>query len=182
MKANPMTTENFLHVPEPDESFEFYHNYIRHVPPGNILELAQRQIEDLRSVFRRVSASEETKLHPPYTWTLKQVVGHLIDAERIFADRLHRFAAGDLQPIPGMDQNDYVNNYDYEKPSLAMLVDELVLCRQANVLLLQRLKPTAWDQRGVASGNPVTVRALAYILVGHIEYHLKIVRQRLQLA
>ncbi|MBL8855385.1 MAG: DinB family protein [Planctomycetaceae bacterium] len=176
-----MTTENFSRVPEPDESFEYYHNYIRHVPPGNIVELAQKQIEDLRILFRKVSDTEAIKLHAPYTWTLKQVVGHLIDAERIFADRLHRFAAADLQPNPGMDQNDYINSFDYETPSLAILVDELVLCRQANVLLLQRLKPKAWDHRGVASGHPVTVRALAYILVGHIEYHLRIVRQRLQM-
>ncbi|MBL8891786.1 MAG: DinB family protein [Planctomycetaceae bacterium] len=175
-----MSTENHLRVPEPDESFEYYHNYIRHVPPGNVLDLAKQQIEELRAVFRRASETEATKLHPPYTWTLKQVVGHLIDAERIFADRLHRFAAADLQPIPGMDQNDYVNNFDYDSPSLAILVDELVLCRQANLLLLYRLKPAAWDHRGVASGHPVTVRALAYILVGHIEYHLRIVRQRLQ--
>lgn len=177
-----MTSEDHLRVPEPDESYEFYHNYIRHVPPGDILDLAKRQVNELRSAFITVSVSESMKLHAPYTWTLKQVVGHLIDAERVFADRLHRFAAADLQPIPGMDQNDYVNNFDYDSPSLAILVDELVFCRQANVLLLFRLKPSAWDQRGVAAGHPVSVRALAYILVGHIEYHLRIVRQRLQTA
>lgn len=174
-----MTTENYLRVPAPDESAEFYHNYIRHVPPGNILQLAQEQINEVRTVFRTVSDDEASKLHAPYTWTLKQVVGHLIDTERTFAERLHRFAAANLQPVPGMDQNEYVNAFDYESPALAMLVDELVLCRQANVLLMQRLKPSAWDHRGVASGHPVTVRALAYMLVGHIEYHLRIVKQRL---
>ncbi|MDP1562635.1 MAG: DinB family protein [Pirellulaceae bacterium] len=177
-----MTSKSHLRTPAPDESFEYYHNYIRHVPPGDILDLAKQQIDELRSVFDTVSVSESMKLHAPYTWTLKQVVGHLIDAERIFADRLHRFAAADLQPIPGMDQNDYVNNFDYDSPSLANLVDELVFCRQSNVLLLRRLKPSAWDQRGVASGHSVSVRALAYILVGHIEYHMQIVRQRLQTA
>ena len=176
-----MTTENYLRTPDPGESFEYYHRYIRNVPSGNILDLARGQVEELRAVFDRVSECEATKLHQPFTWTLKQVVGHLIDAERIFVDRLHRFAAGDVQPIPGMDQNDYVNSFDYDSPSLGELVDELTLCRQANVLLLNRLKVSAWDQGGVASGHAVTVRALAYILVGHIEYHLKIVKRRLSM-
>jgi hypothetical protein len=79
-----------------------------------------------------------------------------------------------------MDQEPYVASCNYESPSLPALVDELCFCRQANVLMLRRLKPEAWNNRGVASGHPVTVRALACMLVGHINYHLQIVRKRLQ--
>lgn len=78
-----------------------------------------------------------------------------------------------------MDQDPYIANNDYVKPSLSALLDELIHLRKANVLLLRRVKPEAWDNRGVASDHPVTVRALAYILVGHINHHLKIVRKRL---
>jgi hypothetical protein len=172
--------EHALTRPADDESFEFYHNYIRLVPPGNVIELAHDQVEELQREFRNVPEAEAMKLHAPYTWTIKQVVGHMIDAERIFSDRLHKFACGDFQPINGMEQEPYVANCDYETPSLQALVEELCYCRQANVLLLRRLKPAIWDNRGIASGNPVTVRALAFILVGHINYHLQIIRKRLK--
>ncbi len=166
-------------APEPDEYSEFYSTYIQLVPKGDLLELAHSQIGKLRDFFEGVSEQDASRLHAPYSWTIKQVVGHLIDAERIFGNRLHRFASGDLQALPGMDQNPYIENQDYETPSLQVLVDELLFCRQANLLLMRRLKRQAWDNRGVASDHPVTVRALAYILVGHINYHLQIVRKRL---
>ncbi|HQR06877.1 MAG TPA: DinB family protein [Gemmatales bacterium] len=162
-----------------DEYFEYYHNYIKQVPDGDYHSLLVGQIAELRSVLGDVNENDAMKLHSPYTWTLKQVIGHLIDGERIFADRLHRFASGDFQELPGMDQDPYIINHDYLSPTLSALLEELIHLRQANVLLLRRIKPEAWDHRGVASNHPVTVRALAYILVGHINHHLTIVRKRL---
>ncbi len=165
--------------PANDEAAEFYDTYIRLVPEGNVIELANSQVEELQTVFRDLSETDAMTLHPPYTWTIKQVVGHMIDAERIFAGRLHRFGCGDFQSLPGMDQQPYVANSDYITPSTDSLVDELRYCRQANVLMLRRLKPPSWDNRGIASGHPVTVRALAFMLVGHVTYHLQIIRKRL---
>lgn len=165
--------------PEPTEYFEYYHNYVSQVPNGEFFSMLEGQVVELRSLLGQVNEQTAMTLHTPYTWTLKQVTGHLIDAERIFADRLHRFASGDLQPLPGMDQDPYIANNDYVTPTLADLVNELIHLRQANVLLLRRIKPQAWDHRGVASDHPITVRALAYILIGHINHHLKIVRKRL---
>lgn len=166
--------------PNTDEAFEYYFRYIRLVPDGNIVELAHQQLNELKQLFAGISEQVASEVHAPYTWTIKQVVGHLIDAERIFADRLHRFACGDFRPLPGMDQENYVKHCDYEVPTLPALVEELCLLRQANGMLLQRLKAEAWDHRGIASGHSITVRALAYALVGHITYHLQIVRQRLK--
>jgi hypothetical protein len=165
--------------PGSDEYYEYYAKYIQLVPDGDLRGLAEAQIGELRSFFQGVSEQEATVLHAPYTWTIKQVLGHLIDAERIFGNRIHRFASGDFQPLPGMEQDPYVANNDYELPTLQSLLTELILCREANVLLLRRIKPQAWEHRGVASDHPITVRALAYVLVGHILHHLKIVAQRL---
>jgi hypothetical protein len=168
--------------PRDSEYFEYYGTYVSQVPEGNLISLAEAQIDELKLFFERVTEAQATVLHAPYTWTIKQVVGHLIDADRFFADRLHRFASRDFQPLNSMDQDIYVANLDYQSPSLASLVEELGLCRLSNVLLLRRLPPGAWDQCGIASDHPITVRALAYIQVGHITYHLKILRKRLSTA
>ncbi len=165
--------------PSKQEYFEYYGTYVDKVPDGDILELATAQCDELRKVLGSLKESEAMVLHAPYTWTIKQVVGHLIDAERIFADRLHRFAAGDQQAQPGMDQDKYVAEQDFQTPKLQSLVDELTLCREANLLLIRRLMPGAWDYRGLASGYSFSVRALAWILVGHINHHLDILRRRI---
>ncbi|MEQ1824494.1 MAG: DinB family protein [Pirellula sp.] len=165
--------------PATDEYFEYYGGYVQLVKEGDISRLAENQVEEMRTVFQQVPESHACVLHSPYTWTLKQVCGHMIDTERIFSDRLHRFAAADFQPLPGMDQDIYVAQQDFETPSLKSLVDEMLFCRQANVLLLRRLKREAWDHRGVASDRSVTVRALAYMLVGHVSHHLNIIQKRL---
>lgn len=165
--------------PKPDEAFEFYSTYLRLVPNGNLFEMATDQIADLVRLSQSLSEESASVVHSPYQWTIKQVIGHMIDTERIFAGRLHRFACGDFQPLPGMDQEPYVANCDYSTPSIGDLIAELCDLRRANVRLMKRLKPDQWDHRGVASGHPVTVRALGYMMVGHIIYHMQIIDKRL---
>lgn len=165
--------------PKPDEAFEFYSTYLRLVPNGNLFEMATDQIADLVRLSQSLSEDLASMVHSPYQWTIKQVIGHMIDTERIFAGRLHRFACGDFQPLPGMDQEPYVANCDYSTPSIGDLIAELCDLRRANVRLMKRLKPDQWDHRGVASGHPVTVRALGYMMVGHITYHMQIIDKRL---
>lgn len=169
-----------LEPPRPDEAFEFYATYIRLVPQGDLFETATLQIRELTHLLEILNDTTASQVHAPYTWTIKQVIGHMIDTERIFANRLHRFACGDLQPLPGMEQEPYVNNCDYDSPGLDVLIDELCCLRRANIHLMRRLKPNQWDHRGIASGHPVTVRALGYMLVGHVSYHLQIIRKRIQ--
>lgn len=164
--------------PLKDEYFEYYDNYISKVPDGNVVEVLTQQETELRSFFSRISESEGETVHAPYKWSLKQVAGHLIDGERIFADRLHRFALGEKQAQPGMNQDVYIAGADYSLVTLASLVDELIFCRKANLLLLKRIRPEAWQNRGVASGHEVTVRALAWMLAGHVIHHMRILRVR----
>jgi len=177
-----MSEPSHTRRPEPHEAADFYWTYIRLVPSGDIIEISRQQVPLLQTLLADIPEADAMRLHPPYTWTIKQVVGHLIDTERVFASRLHRFACGDLQPLPSMQHDTYVANNDYVTPALPDLVAELIHCRQANTLLLKRIEPHAWDHRGVASGWEVSVRALAYMMVGHIVYHAQIIRQRLGLA
>lgn len=164
--------------PLPTEFAEYYGRYIGLVPDGNVVQLMQDQIPDFRAVLDRIPEEASRVLHEPYTWTIRQAVGHLIDVERVFAYRALRFASGDARSIIGMEQNEWVENTDYETPSLRDLTDELESCRQANLHFFRRLPDEAWDRGGEADGNAVTVRALAWIMVGHITHHLGIIDSR----
>lgn len=175
----PADNSEILHRPSPEEYFEYYETYIRLVPDGQCLSLLQSQVTELTDFFSKVSEADSSIVHPPYRWTIKQVLGHLIDVERIFSDRLLRISSGDKQPQPGMDQDLYVMHQDYQAPSVQSLLEEWKLCRQANILLFKRLKPNAWKMTGTASGYNVSVRALLWMIVGHVIHHFTIIQQRL---
>ncbi len=177
-----MSASSLSQRPTSDEYFEFYNTYIRLVPNGDILQHAVNQLETVSATLKNIAEVDSTVLHAPYTWTIRQVMGHIIDAERIFADRLHRISCGDPQPQPGMDQDLYIQGQDLSSPLLSSLADEWQLLRRANILLMQRIRPDAWPIQGTASGYPVTARALAWMLVGHVTHHMNIVSKRLNLS
>ena len=164
--------------PDKSEYAEYYGNYINLVSDAEILNQLASQIGEFRNVLDSISEDQASVLHEPYTWTIKQVVGHLIDVEKVFGYRALRFGSGDVRPILGMEQDSWVDYTDYETPTLEALVEELEYSRKANLCFFKRLKPEAWNSQGTADGNEITVRALAYILVGHIIHHLDIVKQR----
>jgi len=170
-----------LSPPTPDQYHEYYAAYINMVGPDVRGQLVE-QPTILKSMLGELAPDQVSCLHEPYTWTLKQLMGHLIDCERIFGSRLFRIAAGDPTPIPGIDQNQYVENMDYENVSMKALLKEFSQLRKANVLLVKRLKPEALDNMGVASDNPVSAKANLFILAGHVSYHLEIIKKRLGLA
>ncbi len=165
--------------PDSSEYAEYYGLYIDRVPNGNIMELMLDQIDEFSSVLGGISAEQACVIHEPYTWTIQQVVGHLIDVEKVFGYRGHRFACNDLRPILGMEQNEYVDNLDYELPRLDDMAIELKCTRRSNSLFFKRLPAEAWDRQGTVDGNIVSVRAIAYILVGHVTHHLEIIKKRI---
>ena len=173
-----MSQVDIRRPPDRSEYAEYYGTYIDRVPDGNITEYLDSQIAEFRKVLDSIDESTASVLHEPYTWTIKQVVGHLIDAERVFGYRALRFASGDTRPIIGMEQNPWVDNSDYNTPTLAQLTEELEHSRRANLCFFRRIKPEAWDRKAAADGNDMTVRALAYCLVGHIIHHLEIIKSR----
>ena len=176
-----MSVNTLAQRPTTDEYFTFYESYIRLVPDGDVIQLATDQLTNVASILAGISEDDAAIIHQPYTWTIKQVLGHIIDAERIFADRLHRISAGDSQPQLGMDQDIYVKGQDFRSPRLSSLAEEWQFCRRGNLLLMQRIQPESWNIHGTASGYPVTVRALAWMIVGHVIHHMDIVVKRLNL-
>lgn len=174
-----ISQSNKFASPHPDEYHEYYHSYINKFKPENFLSEFAGQPAELQRVLGLLEPDEDSRLHEPYTWTLKEVVGHLIDCERIFSIRMLRIGVGDETPIPGIEQNMYVANMDYENVTMEDLLNEFSLLRQSNVLLINRMTPESLDRRGIASDNPISARANLFILGGHVAYHLEIIKRRL---
>jgi hypothetical protein len=165
--------------PDPTEYASYYGAYIGLVPEGDILTILQRQIADTVALLHDLSEAEAETRHAPYTWSIKEVVGHLVDSERIFGVRALRFARNDPAALPGFDQDPYIQAAHFDTRPLDSLVQEFDFLRRSHLLFFGGLDGEAWLRSGVASGHPVTVRALAYIIAGHERHHINIVRKRL---
>ena len=168
--------------PELSEYADFYAGYISALPSGDILEILEGQKDQLRHLTEIVAPDRETFRYPPGKWSVREIVGHLIDAERVFSYRALCFSRGDDTPLPGFDENFYVANADFDSRTLQSLLEELTLLRSANVLLFRSLTPEELARVGVANTYPVSVRALAFILAGHLHHHFVVLRERYGIA
>ncbi len=173
-----MTDDKFV-SPTADEYDEYYCKYISRVPSGEFLAIFTSQASMLNDMLGNLSVETESVLHDPYTWSLKQVLGHLIDCERIFSTRLLRIGVGDPAELPGIDHEVYVANLDYDNVTMGDLLSEFENLRNANILLAKRMSSECLSRRGVASDSPVSAKANLFILAGHVEYHAEIMRKRL---
>ena len=162
--------------PSPEEAASFYHGYIAHVPDGDILDTLSRQLEDTLTLMDR--AGDGSMRYAPDKWSIRQVLIHMIDTERVFCYRALRFARGDTTPLPGFDQDAFMANTEVTHRSMASLLDEFRLVRAASLSLFRNLEPDAWDRAGVASGQPMTTRGAAWVIAGHELHHRAILRDR----
>lgn len=165
--------------PQPHEHAPYFSRYIDLVPSLPIAQLFHEQLEQVREFCSTVSEDRAAVVDPPYTWTVKQVLGHMIDTERVFGYRASRVAAGDQTALPGFDENAMVAGLDYSTVDLASLVEELLYLRFSNTYLFDRLNDEQLSRIGLADGKPISARACAYVMVGHVEHHMRILRKRL---
>lgn len=166
--------------PEPAEYGEFFAGYVDKVPSDSIIDFLQNQLEEFNSMMQSVSEQDASRVDEPYTWTLKQVVGHLIDGEKVFGYRLHCFACGDPSEFPGFSHEPYVAQLDYQGVTLQDLVEEFSALRRANLLFLRRLSDEHWSTAGIASDSRFTVRGKAFVMGGHVQHHLEIIQKRIE--
>jgi len=164
--------------PQPTEYAPYYGKYTALVPEGDIISTLTGQLDATLSTLRGLSEEQGDFAYAPGKWSIKEVVGHIMDTERMFGHRAFRFARADATPLPGYEQDDYVRAGNFGKRSLKDITDELELVRRATIHLLRSLDEEAWLRRGVANDNEVSVRALAYILAGHETHHMNIIRER----
>jgi hypothetical protein len=168
--------------PLSDEYASYYEKYVSLVPESDILKVIRAASGTELGFLAGVGESEASVCHPPYTWTVKQVVGHLTDSERVFGYRALRFARGDATPLPGFDENAYASGNHLDDIPLKELVAEFGDLRRSHLAFFGHLSEEAWRRRGTANNSAVSVRALAYILIGHERHHGAILRKRLAKA
>jgi hypothetical protein len=164
--------------PEPGEYAPYFERYISKVPDGDILTLLASQIGDTTRLLAGLSDQQARRRYAPGKWSVKEVVGHLADTERVLSYRALRFARGDTTPLPGFDENVLVANAGFDARPLADLLAEFDLVRRATLALFRSLDAEAARRRGVANENTVSVRALAYIIAGHERHHREILVER----
>ena len=153
-------------------------NYISLVPDGDIVATLAKQLDDTLALIGSISESRGDFRYEEGKWSIKEVIGHLIDCERIFAYRALRFARGDETPLSGFEQDDYVRNGGFGKRTLSDLANEYEHVRQSTIALFSNLDDEAWVRIGSSNNNPASVRALAFMVAGHERHHIEILRSR----
>ncbi len=171
-RSRPITTEYSAYQAQ----------YVNLVDETDILSALRKQVDQVVDEWMRIDPQTSLVRHAPYTWSLREVVGHCNDAERIFGYRALRIARNDKTELPGFEENDYVRNADFDNCQWRDLIDEFHALRRANILLLSNVPDRAWTLDGICSTNRVTVHALAYIMVGHVRHHANIIRDRIKQA
>lgn len=167
-----------LFRPEPTEYAPYYGTYVGAVPDGDVLEFLAEQATRAAAHLGRVETARETHRYAPGKWSVREVVGHMSDTERVFAYRLLTFARGDRSELPGMDQDVFMAASGFHARPLASIASEFSAVRESTLALVRSLAPGDADRVGVASGHPVSVRALTWIIAGHAEHHLNVLADR----
>jgi hypothetical protein len=164
--------------PEETEYLPYYGKYISRLPDGDIIDMLERQLPETLTLLQSIPESQAGFRYAPGKWSIKELVGHIIDGERIFAYRALRFARNDRTPVPGYEQDDYIREASFDDCALGELAAELASVRQSTLYLFKHLSEAAWTRRGTANESEVSVRALAYIIAGHELHHREILRTK----
>jgi hypothetical protein len=164
---------NQISLPTADEYAPFYADYVQRASQrNNVYAALSHQIDELHAALDSLSDLQACFKPGPQEWSIKEVMGHLNDVERVFSYRLLRVSRGDAIPLPGFEQEDYVRAAGFDRYALSDLVSEFEYVRRANIIAIQHMTEAAIDGRGTASGYTVSARALIYMLVGHVDHHM----------
>jgi hypothetical protein len=164
--------------PEPAEHAPYYGRYIDLVPEIDIIGALEKQGVETQKVLSTIDETRGKFRYAPDKWSIKQLVGHLEDTERVFTYRALTFARGARTPLPGFDEGEFMANSPFESSTMRQRADGLASVRVATIGLFRGFDDEAWDRGGVASDNKVSVRALAYMTLGHERHHLNVLRER----
>jgi hypothetical protein len=167
-----------LEAPAANEYADYYGPYIVAVPEGDILTILRDQGREACTLFESIDDDRARWRYGEGKWSIKEILGHLADSERVFSYRALRIARGDATPLPGFDQDKYVVNARFDELPLMHLVEDLAVVRASTISLFRSFDPSESRRMGTASDCPVSVRALAYMIAGHEAHHLRIANER----
>jgi hypothetical protein len=156
--------------------------YISQVTEDKVLPVLESQLNELDAMFATVNAERETYRYAEGKWSIREIVGHLIDGERVFGYRAFCIARGEKNSLPGFDQDDYMLTAPYHGMPLKDLLSEFRLVREANIAMLKNLDEDSWTRVGTANDSPVSVRALAFVMAGHLRHHMGVLKERYEVG
>jgi hypothetical protein len=163
--------------PEPNEYAEYYADYVKRADVDDIIGALEVQIEETTNLIRRISEAV-SKEHRDGKWSVREVVGHLNDSERVFSYRAFRFSRNDSTPLASFEQDNYVHEGRANERTLNDLLEEFAILRRGTVATFRHITPEIGTRRGTASGKEMTVRAMLYVTLGHVRRHLELIRER----
>lgn len=164
--------------PDPTEHAEYHASYISKVPGTDLLGVLESERSKMAQLFAGRAERDGNFTYAPGKWTVKEILGHITDAERIFTYRALRIARDDKTPMPGFEQDDYVRNGGFAARTIASLAEEFAAVRGATLSLFRSFSEENWSKRGVASQKEVTARALGFITAGHQIHHRVVLEER----
>jgi hypothetical protein len=168
--------------PAESEYPDYFRKYVSLVPEDDVLTALEPQAALVDGLPDRVGSSRETYAYAPRKWSVRELLGHVTDAERVFAYRALTFSRFDAVSLPGFDEVSWTPHGHFPDVPLRRLADEFVLLRRANVEMLRRFDDAQWQAGGTADNEPITVRALAYVMAGHVRHHMQVLRERYGIA
>jgi hypothetical protein len=164
--------------PQRDEYVDYYHRYIERVPDGDVLEILEAQRDGFVAMIEDIDPGRGDHRYAEGKWSIKEVIGHVVDSERVFGLRALAFARGDTTPLPSFEQDEYVAGGNFADRTLADLADEFFHLRTSLIVLFRSFGEREWMRRGTASGFEFTTRAVPYILAGHVIHHRAVLERR----
>ena len=169
-----------LTIPRPaaDEYSPYHSVYVNAVPEGNVLDLLERQARETIALLGSIGEEKSKHRYAEGKWSIRGVVGHVTDAERVFTYRALTFARGDRNALPGFEENEWADTSNADRRTLAQLLDEFAAVRAATVALFRGFGEAELARQGTASGQRVTPRGLLYVVAGHERHHVRILRER----
>jgi DinB superfamily len=164
--------------PAATEFAQFYAGYVARVPETDPLPALEAQPGELLTIADRIAPDDELYRYAPGKWSVRQVFGHLTDTERVMGYRAFCIARGEVKALPGFNEKDYVTNAGSDERPVKELAHEFAAVRQANLWIIRRWTEEHWGRLGNANGHPVTARAIAYIMAGHVRHHVAALRDQ----
>lgn len=163
--------------PDVNDYAPYYQQYMDKVDGEDILLVLDKQLFSCLDILKKIPKEKEDYAYAPGKWTVKELIGHITDTERIYAYRALRFSRNDKNPLPGYEQDDYVKEYPKNR-KLSDIINELELLRQSNILLFKSFNEEMLNRTGNANGYDITVLSILFVVAGHLEHHIRILQER----